>query len=81
MPTDGPDDYYNGEYLQDVAEYRLLELGGRELLDHARDYAGANADTMHPWDGTGPEPEARVSEYIGSLWRYVELIESRQTEK
>ena len=73
-----PEDYYNGDYLQDVAESRLLELGGRELLAHAQRYAGENADVMHPWDGTGPEPEARVSEYIGSLWRYIELIESRQ---
>ncbi len=82
-PEDDPssppatDDYYSGDYLQDMAEARLIELGGQHLLGQAHDYAGANADLLHPWDGIGVEPEARVSEYIASLWAYIEAVESR----
>ncbi len=86
MESPGPDadraseeaDYRaSGEFLQDVVETRLIELGGQPLLDPAHDYAGSNADLLHPWDGIGDEPEARVSEYIASLWAYIEAVESR----
>jgi hypothetical protein len=67
-----PDDYYGGEYLQDMAESALLEVGGQELRDAAHDAAGAYVDQCYPWDGAGDEPEQRVSAYISVLWGWVE---------
>lgn len=61
--------YYSGEYLQDILEVALLELGGEELLRDAHDEAGAFVDEHYPWNGTGDEPEARVSAYCAGLWR------------
>jgi hypothetical protein len=40
-PGMADDDYFSGEYLQDILESDLLELGGQQLLDEARDEAGA----------------------------------------
>jgi hypothetical protein len=66
------DDYFSGEYLQDIAESALLELGGQQLLDQAHDAAGAFVDQHHPWHGDGAEPEERVSAYLAILWQHVE---------
>ena len=41
-------DYVSGEYLQDILESDLLELGGQRLLDEARDEAGAFVDAHYP---------------------------------
>lgn len=71
----GQGDYYSGEYLQDIAEHRLLEDGGPELLQAAHDEAAARVDVLHPWHGQGVEPEQRVSAYISVLWEWVEQVE------
>jgi hypothetical protein len=68
----GEEDYYSGEYLQDIAESALLELAGQQLRDAAHAAAGAHVDQHYPWDGTGDEPEQRVSAYIAVLWQWVE---------
>lgn len=81
MATPGPDAErasedaayrVSGEFLQDVAESRLIEIGGQALLDRAQYAAGLTVDALYPWDGLGAEPEARVSEYISVLWRFTE---------
>lgn len=63
------DDYFNGDFLQDIAEKRLLDLGGHALWQDARHEAGAYVDERYPWDGFGDEPPERVSAYIGVLWQ------------
>ncbi|GAA4554778.1 MULTISPECIES: hypothetical protein [Pseudonocardia] len=62
-------DYYTGEYLQDIAETRLLEIGGERLRRLAHDEAGRYVDERYPWDGQGAEPAERVSAYIAVLWQ------------
>jgi hypothetical protein len=59
-PGMADDDYFSGEYLQDILESDLLELGGQQLLDEAHDEAGAYVDQHFPWDGRGDEPAERV---------------------
>jgi len=66
------EDYYSGEYLQDVLEADLLELGGQELLDVAHAEAARHVDEHHPWDGRGDEPAERVSAYCAVLWQVAE---------
>jgi hypothetical protein len=67
------DDYYSGDYLQDVLEGQLLELGGKWLLDDAHHEADQHVRTFHPWDGEGDEPGGRVSAYLAVLWQRAEL--------
>jgi hypothetical protein len=57
-----------------------LELGGQQLRDAAHAAAGAHVDQHYPWDGTGDEPEQRVSAYISVLWEWVERAVSRTRE-
>jgi hypothetical protein len=67
-PGVADDDYFSGEYLQDILESDLLELGGQRLLDEAHDEAGAFVDAHYPWDGRGDEPAGRVSAYCTATW-------------
>lgn len=64
------EDYYGGDYLQDIAEQRLLQLGGEKLRQAAHDEAGRYVDEAHPWDGAGDQPPERVSAYIAVLWQF-----------
>lgn len=66
------DGYYGGEYLQDVAETGLVEVGGETLLDAAHDAAAAYVAWRYPWTGEGAEPRERVSAYIGALSRQLD---------
>ena len=70
----GDDDYFSGEYLQDILESDLLELGGQELLVEAHDKAGAYVDQHFPWDGRGDEPAGRVSADCSVLWQRAEAV-------
>ena len=38
------EDYYGGDYLQDICESALVEIGGQALLEDAQDEAGAYVD-------------------------------------
>jgi hypothetical protein len=60
------DDYFSGEYLQDIVE--------SDLLDEAHDEAGAYVDQHFPWDGRGDEPAGRVSAYCSVLWQRAEAV-------
>jgi hypothetical protein len=68
------DDYFSGEYLQDILDSDLLELGGQQLLDEARDEAGAFVESHYPWDGRGDEPAGRVSACCSVLWQRAEAV-------
>ena len=70
------DDYYSGDYLQDILEGELLDLGGKRLLDDAHHEAGQYVDSCYPWDGAGDEPGDRLSAYLAVLWQRVELARS-----
>ena len=76
----GEEDYYSGEYLQDILVSDLLELGGQELLDLAHDEAARHVDEHHPWDGRGDEPAERVSAYCAVLWQVAEAIRVQRGE-
>lgn len=78
--TGDPDDYYGGEYLQDIAEIRLRDLGGQELLDAGRDEARAYVAQAYPWNGEGDEPPERVSAYIAVLWQVGDAAEQTAAE-
>lgn len=67
------EDYYSGDYLQDVLEGELLDVGGKRLLDDAHIEAGHYVEDAYPWDGHGDEPGERVSAYLAVLWQRVEL--------
>jgi hypothetical protein len=69
------EDYFGGDFLQDLAEKRLLDLGGDALWQDARHEAGAYVDERYPWDGTGDEPPERVSAYIAVLWQRADAAE------
>lgn len=69
------EDYFGGDFLQDLAEKRLLDLGGHDLWQDARHEAGAYVDEHYPWDGTGGEPPERVSAYIAVLWQRADAAE------
>ena len=45
--------YYSTQYLQDILELRLLELGGEEQVSDAHDETAAHVDRHHPRDGCG----------------------------
>lgn len=64
--------YYGGEYLQDVAETGLVEVGGETMLDAAHDAAAAYVAWRYPWSGEGTEPQERISAYIGALSRQLD---------
>ena len=70
------EDYYGGDYLQDICESALVEIGGQALLEDAQDEAGAYVDQHDPWDGRGDEPAERVSAYCAVLWQRAELARS-----
>lgn len=65
-------DHYGGDFLQDMLEGDLVELGGEQLLSDARDEAAQYVDEVYPWDGHGDEPTERVSAWCGVLWQYAE---------
>jgi hypothetical protein len=67
------EDYYSGDPLQDFLEGRLLDRGGKWLLDDAHQEAGQYVETSHPWDGRGDEPGERISAYLAVLWQRAEL--------
>lgn len=69
------EDYFGGDFLQDLAETRLLDLGGHALWQDARHEAGAYVDEHYPWDGAGGEPPERVSAYIAVLWQRADAAE------
>ncbi|GAA2887351.1 hypothetical protein GCM10010472_52080 [Pseudonocardia halophobica] len=69
------EDYYGGEYLQDMAEQRLIEFGGERLRLAAHDLAGRYVDERYPWDGRGDEPADRLSAYIAMLWQVGDAYE------
>lgn len=71
--ADDDDEYFGGDYLQDVCESALIEIGGQALLDDAHNEAGAYVDEFYPWNGRGDEPAERVSAYCAILWQRVEL--------
>jgi hypothetical protein len=73
--TGDRDDYFGGDYLQDIAEIRLTELGGQELLDAGHNAARAYVAEAYPWDGEGDEPPERVSAYIAMLWQVGDAAE------
>jgi hypothetical protein len=56
--ADQGEDYFNGDFLQDIAETRLLDLGGHALWEDARHEAGAYVDEHYPWDRAGDEPRS-----------------------
>lgn len=70
------EDYYSGDYLQDILEGELLGLGGKRLLDDAHHEAGQHVNACYPWDGEGEEPGERVSAYLAVLWQRAELARS-----
>lgn len=70
------DDYYSGDYLQDILEGQLLDLGGKRLLDDAHHEADHHVNSHHPWDGDGDEPGDRISAYLAVLWQRAELARS-----
>ncbi len=70
--VDEPLDSVTGDYLQDILETDLLELGEPVLLDAAHREAGANVDEHYPWDGQGDEPAERVSAYCAGLWQFAD---------
>jgi hypothetical protein len=72
--VDGDSGYYSGEYLQDVLEVTLLELGCEELLSDAHNEAGAYVDEHYPWTGSGDESEERVSAYCAARWWRAEQV-------
>jgi hypothetical protein len=53
------DDYYNGDFLQDIAEKRLLDSGGHALWEALRHEAGAYVDKAYPW-ATAPAMSHRT---------------------
>ncbi|WP_093086506.1 hypothetical protein [Pseudonocardia oroxyli] len=63
------EDCHGGE-LHDLADRRLLELGGPLLVVVAHDIARAYVDRAYPDDD-----EFRRSGYLASLWQTVELNE------
>ncbi len=65
-------DYYGGDYLQDIVETALIEVGGQALLNQAHEAAGAYVDRHYPWDGAAAEPTARVSAYCAVLAAYLQ---------
>ncbi|WP_433507288.1 hypothetical protein ACQP04_12970 [Pseudonocardia halophobica] len=75
--ADDPDDYYGGDYLQDIVEQRLVELGGQRLRLAAHDEAARYVDERYPWDGQGDEPVDRVSAYIAVLWQFGDAAATR----
>lgn len=70
----------SGEFLQDITEGWLLDLGGEEVRLAAHDEAGRYVDVHYPWNGLGDEPEDRVSAYIAALWQYAEAVEAEKTK-
>jgi hypothetical protein len=66
------DDYYSGDYLQDILEGELLDLGGKWLLDDAHYEASQYVNDSYPWDREGDEPGERVSAYLAVLWQRAE---------
>jgi hypothetical protein len=72
------EEYYGGDYLQDILVADLLQLGGPNLLDQAHDQAGLYVDERYPWDGHGNEPPERVSAYCAVLWQVAE--QTRRTQ-
>jgi hypothetical protein len=73
MLEDMDDDYYSGDYLQDILEGQLLDLGGKQLLDDAHYEASQYVGSYHAWDGHGDEPGERISAYLAVLWQRAEL--------
>ena len=72
--ADADPGYYTGDYLQDILEVMLLELGGQQLLNDAHREAAAHVEARsHPWNGVGDEPGARVSAYCAVLWQRAQL--------
>ena len=65
--------YFTGDYLHDILEVMLLELGGQQLLDDAHREAAAHVDAHYPWDGVGDEPGPRLSAYCAVLWQRAQL--------
>jgi hypothetical protein len=68
------DDYFGGDYLQDICEMRLLDCGGQALRDDAHDEAGRYVDENYPWNGRGDEPADRISAYCAVLWQRAEAV-------
>jgi|tagenome__1003787_1003787.scaffolds.fasta_scaffold20486343_2 hypothetical protein len=77
MLGDMDDDYYSGDYLQDVLEGQLLDLGGKQLLDDAHHEAGQHVGSYYAWDGHGDEPGERISAYLAVLWQRAELVRNQ----
>ncbi|MEJ8282190.1 hypothetical protein [Pseudonocardia spirodelae] len=50
-----------------ACEMALASRGGDELVDDARTEAAWYADLLHPWDGCGCEPDARVHAWLSIL--------------
>jgi hypothetical protein len=65
--------YFTGDYLHDILEVMLLELGGQQLLDDAHREAAAHVEAHYSWDGVGDEPGARASAYCAVLWQRAQL--------
>ena len=65
--------YFTGDYLHDILEVMLFELGGQQLLDDAHREAAALVEAHYPWDGVGDEPGARASAYCAVLWQRAQL--------
>ena len=70
------EDYSGGDYLQDIYEAALIEIGGQSLLEDAQDEACAYVDQHYPWDGRGDEPAERVSAYCAVPWQRADLARS-----
>lgn len=56
--------------LHDLADRRLMELGGPVLVSVAHDIARSYVDRCYPEQG-----EFRTSAYVASLWTTAELNE------
>jgi hypothetical protein len=50
-----------------ACEMALALCGGDDLVDDARTEASWYADLLHPWDGRGCEPDARVHAWLSIL--------------
>lgn len=53
--------------VRGACEIALARTGGSELVCDARTEASWYADMLFPWDGAGPEPDARVFAWLSIL--------------
>lgn len=58
-------------HVRGACEMALARAGGTDLVTDARTEASWYADLLFPWDGAGPEPDARV-------WAWLSILVARE---